>query len=100
MSVGQSCKTCRFWWSWEVIGQNGYGKGECRRYPPTVALLPKSVGGDTDRATPVTGQAYWCGEWKVGPRPAAGASGGAYHGNFTPQTGPASTTPPPSPRKK
>ena len=38
-----TCSTCRFWWSWDFIGKNGYGKGECRRYPPTVALLPKSV---------------------------------------------------------
>lgn len=56
------CGNCRWWWSWKHIGGNGYGKGECRRYPPSVILLPRSVGGDTDRATPVTGQAYFCGE--------------------------------------
>lgn len=57
------CKTCRFWKSWAAIGANGAGKGECRRYPPTVVMLPRSVGGDTDRATPVTGAYYWCGEY-------------------------------------
>lgn len=57
-----TCETCRWWFSWQHIGINGRGRGECRRYPPAVVLLPRSVGGETDRATPVTGMAYWCGE--------------------------------------
>jgi hypothetical protein len=58
-----NCGACHWWWSWEAIGKNGYGRGECRRYPPAVVLLPLSIGGSTDRATPVTGAAYWCGEY-------------------------------------
>lgn len=60
----ERCETCRFWKSWKHIGANGQGRGECRRYPPAVVSLPLSVGGGTDRATPVTGMAYWCGEWQ------------------------------------
>lgn len=65
MTERARCSNCRFWFTWEHIGKNGYGKGECRRYPPAVALLPLSVGGGTDRATPVTGAAYWCGEFAM-----------------------------------
>ncbi len=71
--MSETCGECRFWWSWEAIGVNGYGSGECRRFPPAVVMLPKSVGGDTDRATPVTGKAYWCGEFQ--PHRAAANSG-------------------------
>jgi hypothetical protein len=62
---GRECRKCQHWENWAMLGQNGYGKGECRRFPPKVVLLPKSVGGDTDRATPVTGQFYWCGEFQL-----------------------------------
>lgn len=68
MEASATCSTCRWWWSWSHIGANGYGRGECRRFPPAVVTLPLSVGGSTDRATPVTGMAYWCGEHV--PRPA------------------------------
>ena len=58
----RTCNTCVFYFSWDLIGKNGVGTGECRRCPPVVVLLPKSIGGSTDRATPVVGQGYWCGE--------------------------------------
>lgn len=65
---GRACRKCEHWENWAHIGAEGAGRGECRRFPPEVVMLPKSVGGSTDRATPVTGQFYWCGEFRLDPQ--------------------------------
>lgn len=54
-----ACKICAFWSHAE----------ECRRYPPTVILVPSNDGAGLivnklERKFPVTNPNDWCGEYK------------------------------------
>lgn len=66
--MSATCGDCKWWWSWRHIGENGAGKGECRRFPPVPMPMANSVGGGVDRVTPVTGAHYWCGEHAPQPK--------------------------------
>lgn len=54
--LDQACATCRFSWR-DKTDLN------CRRYPPTVFLVPGRDGARVVSAHPVVAQDSWCGQW-------------------------------------
>ena len=54
----ECCEKCKFWKS----SSDYIGKGDCRRYPPTV--LSKNSYGAPLVAFPATEKNGWCGEFQ------------------------------------
>jgi hypothetical protein len=65
----ENCKGCRFWLNWDAEETN---LGECHRFPPRMATVPRSGAESTYMATlrpadggwPLTYPDDWCGEFQ------------------------------------
>jgi hypothetical protein len=66
--MAEKCGDCRFWVD---LHDAWAGKGQCRRYPPSVNHRDR----DSDHSWPETTAEKWCGEFLPEP-----PSNGANHG--------------------
>lgn len=58
----ESCADCRYWKPLASLCKVGL----CRRYPPTIIIVPESTYAVEEELTrwPDVGFDDWCGEWK------------------------------------
>ena len=81
----EQCSACRFWLNWDSEMTN---LGECHRFPPRMATLPRADGEGTavgtvrpdDGGWPLTAPEDWCGEFqrplgKAAPPPPSAEKG-------------------------
>jgi hypothetical protein len=72
----EQCNGCRFWLNWDSEDTN---LGECHRFPPRMATVPRTGAGQDSAVTvrpgdggwPLTYPDDWCGEFQPVPTPAA-----------------------------
>ena len=72
----EQCSGCRFWLNWDSEMTN---LGECHRFPPRMATVPRADAEGESAATvrpadggwPLTAPDDWCGEFqRIPPRAA------------------------------
>lgn len=61
----ECCEGCRYW---RAARTSVVDDGFCRRYPPTLLVVPAASladdGVDIDSLYPRVAAYMWCGEWK------------------------------------
>lgn len=68
----RTCENCRFYRPVKDI-EDKPGIGECRRFPPTVAMTSDFEGmGDWQQAFPMVESSDWCGEYRTQLKEAEG----------------------------